>query len=239
MTELLYLKDMQKLECSAAVIDIRSNDKGQDVIVLDRTVFYPQGGGQPFDTGEIQADDFKFRVNEVRYQDTDVFHIGEFIEGKPEKGDNCVCHVNGERRRLNTRLHSGGHVIDMAIDKLGIDWKPIKAYHFPDGPHIEYEGELTSNIDEFIASLNNKTKEIVSSDASTAIKFMNSDEMSKYCRSVPDYIPKDKPGRIVLYGNFGVPCGGTHVANLRDVESARVTKIKVKSGKIKVSYSIS
>ena len=47
-TKLLYLADMQQLECKALIVEISKQDD-KDVIVLDQTVFYPQGGGQPFD----------------------------------------------------------------------------------------------------------------------------------------------------------------------------------------------
>ena len=55
---------------------------------------------------------------------------------------------------------------------------------------------------------------------------------------VPDYIPTDKPCRVVMYGDFGVPCGGTHVANLSELVSMTIRKIKSEKGNIRVAYDV-
>jgi len=91
-TKLLYLEDMQQLECEAFVDSIDQKD-GKTVLYLDQTVFYPQGGGQPYDTGVISTDDTKFIVEEVRFVDGLVLHIGHF-EGRPLiQGEDVKCAV--------------------------------------------------------------------------------------------------------------------------------------------------
>ena len=238
-TELVYMSEMQNLECDSKVERIFKNEAGKDVIVLDRTVFYPQGGGQPYDTGEISADNFKFKADEVRFIDGEVLHIGEYISGAAKPGNNCKCKVDSERRALNTRLHSGGHVIDMAITQLGLNWTTSKGYHFPDGPYAEYLGELESDDkEELIDKLNLKIAEIISSGLKTELKFMDKSEMHEYCHYVPKFLPEDKPGRVVLYGDFGMACGGTHVAEIADVGTETIRKIRVKNGAIRISYRV-
>jgi len=233
------MEDMQALTCDAYIEDVQQIN-GKTVVTLDQTVFYPQGGGQPYDTGVIQTDDAKFVVEEVRFTEGVVQHIGHFDGKQMMQGEDVTCKVDEERRRLNTRLHSGGHVLDMAVNELGYDWVPGKGYHFPDGPYVEYAAVLNeADRESTIGKLNAKIKEILGRGVVTEIKFMPKEEMSKYCRHVPDYLPEGKPGRIVLYGDFGVPCGGTHMANLSDIGVLSVRKIKIKPETIRISYEVS
>nr|GMD63036.1 putative alanyl-tRNA editing protein alaX [Ipomoea batatas] len=82
-----------------------------------------------------------------------VFHYGFFENSgdgvsnlKLEKGAEVSLSVDEQRRMLNTRLHSAGHLLDVCIANIG--WghlKPGKAYHFPDGPFVEYQGTVPQN----------------------------------------------------------------------------------------------
>lgn len=237
-TTLLYMEDMQRLQCDAYVERVETVD-GKTIVYLDQTVFYPQGGGQPYDTGTITSGDVNFTVNEVRYAEGEVQHTGQFEHGRFMEGETVTCSVNGERRALHTRLHSGGHVLDMAVNELGYSWKPVKAYHFPDGPYVEYEADLAGEpSEEIIAKLDTIMNEILSRDIHTDIKFVTKEEMATLCRHVPEYLPKDKPSRVVLYGDFGVPCGGTHVEQLSDIGTVRVRKMKDHGGTVRISYEI-
>ena len=78
MTKLNYLDDTYLLESKATFIEIKENEKGKAVI-LDETIFYPQGGGQPADTGKIILDNNIFSVTDVRLDENGiVWHFGEF-----------------------------------------------------------------------------------------------------------------------------------------------------------------
>lgn len=80
-TELTYLKNTYVFTETAKVIGFKENEKGKAVI-LDRTIFYPQGGGQPSDTGVIKNDNGVFEVQFVGLDPEGVvWHFGEFTEG--------------------------------------------------------------------------------------------------------------------------------------------------------------
>lgn len=237
-TKLLYMEKMHVFACESYVEKIEEKDARQ-VVFLNQTVFYPQGGGQPYDTGVIEASGALFIVEEVRFAEGEVLHIGRHERGLLQPGDTVKCLVNEGRRGLNTRLHSAGHVVDMAVDELGYDWVPGKGYHFPDGPYVEYQGNLGGEAKEVLAEkLTNQLALILGRDTKTEIRFMPKEEMAACCRFVPDYLPAGKPGRVVLYGGFGVPCGGTHVARLGDIGAVTIRKIKEKAGIIRVSYDV-
>jgi Ser-tRNA(Ala) deacylase AlaX len=232
------MEHMQELEADAQVVRTDQRD-GKHIIYLDQTVFYPQGGGQPYDTGVIENEHARFVVTEVRFIDGEVLHIGHYENGSLVVGDDVTCRVDNERRELNTRLHSAGHIADMAVNELGYNWVPAKGYHFPDGPYIEYHGSIGEKPGEQVAEkLNEKIVEILSRGLKTEIRFMPKEEMAAYCRHVPEYLPVGKPGRIVLYGDFGVPCGGTHVAELNDVQRVNIRKVKGHGDIVRVAYEL-
>lgn len=237
-TKLLYLEQMNQYTCEAQVVEVKDED-GKTVVILDQTIFYPQGGGQPYDTGTISNGSKKFMVEEVRFVDGIVKHIGKF-EGEAFKaGETVICSVDVERRELHTRLHSGGHLVDMGLKQLGITWRPGKGYHFPNGPYVEYAGSLKDvDVEKLKTDLENACNEIVQKSIETKVLFMPKEEMGSICAFVPDYIPANKPARVVMYGDFGIPCGGTHVSNLKDIGKISIRKIKQDGENIRVSYSI-
>ncbi len=238
-TKLLFLEDMQMLTSEAIVLEVTEED-GKTVLILDQTCFYPQGGGQPYDQGIIQNEQAKFSVEEVRFVEGIVKHIGTFtLEGKFKFGDTVTCYVASERRHLHTRLHSAGHVIDMAVTSLGLSWTPGKGYHFPAGPYIQYTGTLEeTGREELRKNIEEKCNAIIREGQETSIRFMPKEKMHTVCHHVPEYLPEGKPTRVVMYGNFGVPCGGTHVKNLRDIKSISIRKIKMDHGNIQISYDV-
>lgn len=62
--------------------------------------------------------------------------------------------------------------------------------------------------------------------------------MHEVCAHVPDYIPQGKPARVVLFGDFGVPCGGTHVADIKEIEHMTIRKVKAAGKNVQVGYDI-
>lgn len=237
-TKLVYLEYMDQLTGEAQVVNI-VEENGKTIVILDQTIFYPQGGGQPYDTGEITSGSKIFRVNEVRFISGIVHHIGTFESEHFVQGENVTCIIDAGKRNLHSRIHSAGHIVDMALKKLGVSWKPGKGYHFPNGPYVEYSGTLENiDIDKLKSSLEEACNEITSQSIFTKILFMKKEEMGSVCQFVPEYIPENKPGRVVMYGDFGIPCGGTHVANLNEIGKITIRKIKKEGENIRVSYQV-
>ncbi|MBL4754808.1 MAG: hypothetical protein JKY52_14585, partial [Flavobacteriales bacterium] len=130
-TSLQYLSDAS-LSSEAKILGIEETDFGPAVI-LDKTIFYPQGGGQPCDHGVIRFASEAINVISVRFDEGIVYH---FIEQAVELpiGEIVELLVNKERRELNSRIHTAGHLIDTAMINCGYDYHPTKGYHFPDSP---------------------------------------------------------------------------------------------------------
>lgn len=273
-TELLYLKDFRTLSCKAHILAVRetedagarrgtaddearaTEDAGRTTVVLDQTIFYPQGGGQPYDKGIIESPSGKFIVEEVRYsagarggtaddrrEDEGVVnHIGVFESGAFTDGEEVDCTVDEERREFHSRIHSAGHVLDWAVLRLGLSWKPGKGYHFPDGPYVEYEGGAdasNSDKEKLKTDIEAVCNTILAEDHETKAVFVEKEAMAALCHFVPENIPSGKPGRVMRFGDaFGVPCGGTHVARLGEIKKMVIRKIKQSGNTIRVGYEV-
>jgi len=240
MTKLLYMEDFDVTSCEAEVVEVTGNEDGRTTIILDQTSCYPRGGGQDWDTAKIACSGFEFDVQEVRLDEHGkVHHIGESNTNEISVGNKVRVEVDKERRQVNTRLHSAGHVIDMAVDSLDLGWVPGKGQHYPHLSAIEYSGEWDPDkVESIKQSLTKVSNEYIKKGSDNKLIFVPVEEMQKYCKYVPDTLPTNKPGRVVMYGEFGIPCGGTHVKDISSVGSIRINKLKFKKGTIRLSYSV-
>ena len=234
------MQDFDVESCSAVIKSVITTEDNHIDIELDQTCFYPRGGGQDWDTGQISKDDNVFIVEEVRLDENgNVHHVGNFKLGELKASDVVECKVDRDRRSINTRLHSAGHVIDMAVDSLGLDWIATKGQHYLHLSAVEYTGTWQQEqSEELRQKIEDKVNELISKGTENSLELMPVGEMHKVVRHVPDNIPKNKPGRVVMYGEFGVPCGGTHVKNLSQIGKVHIPKLKEKKGVIRVSYSV-
>ncbi|KAM6545182.1 hypothetical protein CsatB_025918 [Cannabis sativa] len=250
-TKLDYFENMSKLNSEASIISSFKGDDGRLALILDRTVFHPQGGGQPADTGFITVNgdsELKFVVQDVRSKDGIVFHYGVFenfaldSESKLEKGKKVVLYVDESRRKLNSRLHSAGHLLDVCMQNVGLGHlEPGKGYHFPDGPFVEYKGTLPQNeLQIKQKELELEVNKLISRRGKVSIAVVPYKEAADMCGgSLPDYISKESTPRIVKFGDFpGCPCGGTHVSDFSEIISVTVSQIRTKKGITKVFYNV-
>lgn len=239
-TELTYLQDSYQFEAEAKVLAIDITPEGKNFVILDKTIFYPQGGGQPYDTGTITSGDAVFIVSEVRFKDGFVYHFGEFTSGTFTVGDSVKLQIDEQRRKLHCRLHSGGHLVDTGVHALGYDLIGVKGYHFPDGPYIEYTGVLNGDLTVVAQELETKLNELIQAGYPVRTEIVGSvDDLKGRCFHIPEFLPKDKPIRLVFVcGEIGEPCGGTHVKDLKEVGKIHIPKIKAKGENLRISYTI-
>ena len=114
MTEKLFYEDAFLKEFSGTVLDCRE-EKGKWAVLLDRTAFYPEGGGQPADQGTLG----KVRVFDTREKDGDIFH---FCDGPLTVGETVEGCIDWERRFDFMQQHSGEHIVSgILCGKFGCD----------------------------------------------------------------------------------------------------------------------
>jgi len=225
---------------SATILSVTQYHDNQQAVILNQTIFYPQGGGQPYDQGFIKNDDNIFVVEEARFKDGAVYHIGFFQKGSFDPGTPVTLHVDRARRIFNNKNHTAGHLIDIAMRNLGINFIPTKGYHFPKGAYVEYEGTLDATKRDVLQGILGKAiNDLIEQAIPITIAMVDRDKLITIASYVPDYIPHNKPIRVMVVQKYpAIPCGGTHVQNTKKVGSIIIDKIKNKKGNLRISYSI-
>lgn len=235
MTQLLYLQDTYLFTASTEYISEITDERGLAVI-LDQTIFYPQGGGQPSDHGTITSDTGVFAVTDVRLrEDGTVLHYGHYEFGSLQPGQSVELGIDGDRRILHARLHSAGHLLDCAVTRAGIPGiTPTKGYHFPDGAYVEYDGTLDEPT-QYIDPLQSTIADLIAENISTEKEDLSPEEAS--ARGV--WAPPGKSARVVAFTGFaGCGCGGTHVRDTAEIGAVTIRKIASKKGKTRIAYEI-
>lgn len=235
MTRLLYLSDTYQFQAQAVVQEVAALEDGRTALILDQTIFYPQGGGQPCDTGIVSTKDARFVVTDVRMApDGIVHHIGSWEQGTIAPGAPVELAIDKERRIKNAKLHSAGHLIDCAVTELELALKPGKGYHFSQGPYVEYEGEI-GDVATLMPALQEKIDELVRHP----IAIHAQDLSAEAAREQGIMVPAGKMARLVSFEGFApCGCGGTHVRNAQEIGRIIIRKIKAKAGVVRISYDV-
>ena len=223
-----------------------TQDKKIVAVIMDQTIFHPQGGGQPADTGEIVSaldERAKFTVLDVRTNEdrTIVHHFGYFASEAtsfPIKTPG-IMHIDLEKRSLHARLHSAGHLIDKAMANLGYSMPAAKAYHFLDSPFVEYIGKLQPEDKEtLVKRLNEECAALIMKDIPTESEELMKPQVADVCDSDVSHLSDDSPIRLVSVAGMYCPCGGTHVEKTKEIGTIHVTKVRSKGGRVKISYEL-
>src|SRR3989338_361447 len=109
MESALYMDDSYLKEFEATVESVK-DDK---FVVLDKTAFYPNGGGQPFDTGVLIKDGEEFHVISVRKADRQITH--EVSKSGLKEGDGVTGKINWERRYRFMKMHTAAHLLSAVM----------------------------------------------------------------------------------------------------------------------------
>jgi len=227
-----YFKDTYLFSGEGTVLAVLpggGDDAEQFKVVLNQTVFHPQGGGQPTDIGTITVGESTFAVEHVAMRSREsgiIEHAGKFVAGGVfSVGDTAVLAIDGENRKLCARLHSAGHLLDAAMKAAGrTDLEPSKGYHFSKGAYVEYIGTVEAADREPLTELLNKEISALVTGATDVDV------------QLPD--ASGKTPRVVTMGGVSCPCGGTHVKNVGEIKGVIVTKIQKKKKAVRVSYTI-
>lgn len=221
MTELLFLRNAYQRECTSTVVDVRDN-----AVVLDKTIFYYTGGGQPHDTGLLGGN----LVVDVRKDGDEVLHY--LMEGAalPLVGDIVDCSVNWERRHQLMRTHTAMHVLcgviwnEWKVPVTGGNMEPLSA---------RMDFELPEVPEGFLQRVEVLVNEAVAANYPIEVSFLPRDtavEDEDLIRTKVSLIPANvKEIRVVdIVGLDKQADGGTHVASTNEVGSVRVVKMENK-----------
>lgn len=241
-TNLKYLYDTYADTDEALVLRVGRDDRGS-YLVLNQTIFYPQGGGQPADAGCIQLDQTLLSIAFVGFQDGEVLH---YLTEEPPGfeamvGRLCELRVDLARRLGHAKLHTAGHLIAGIVEGQIPDasMRAVKGFHFSEGAYVEFEGKPEGDVDTLLADVQARIDSLIHQNPRITSSLMTYEELKQQCSNIPSQLPQDKPLRIVTIESLdSVPCGGTHISTLAELGALRVLKIRSKKGHTKVSYEI-
>ncbi len=207
-TERLYYHDSRLLEFDATVIGVSERDDGQIAVILDRTAFYPTGGGQPTDTGTLG----EARVVDCIDVESDgVLHM---IQGSvPEIGDRVHGKIDWLRRLGHLQQHTGQHILSAAFVRL-FD-APTHSFRV-----LEHECEidvaLEDPTDERIEQAVDLANQIIWENRPMTIRHVTSEEAANLpLRKEPS---REGALRVIEIEDFDLtPCGGTHAKSTGEV----------------------
>lgn len=219
MTEILYMNDSYLKEWDAKVIKVTD----RKYIVLDKTAFYPKGGGQPCDEGTIARNGEVFNVIHVGKFSGDISH--EVDKPGLEVGDEVHCTLDWERRYTFMRYHTASHLLSNILFKR-TDARITGNQIGLDKTRMDFSMENYSpeKLQEFVEQAN----EIIEKGAQIKIEYMTKDEvmnkpdLARLAMGLPENIKKF---RIIKIGSIDEQVdGGTHVNQLSEIGQIEVIK---------------
>lgn len=234
MTIPLYLGDTYLFSSEAQILRYGKDEKGS-FIILDQTIFYPQGGGQPSDHGILQQGTHKINIILVRQVENEIRHYITSSSHDVALNDRVMCFLDKNARIWNSRYHTAGHLLGNTIELAYPMLKAIKGHSFPGEAYVEFQGD--ANID--IRYIQNSIDEIII--CNDKIRTLETDSISfeSLFYKLPYPIPKEKKFRAIQIGNMApVPCGGTHLRSVAEIGHIVVDKAKLKNNRLRVSYKV-
>lgn len=224
MSEALYLKDSYLKECESVVES--TDGKG---VVLDQSIFYPRGGGQPTDTGKLVSEDGReLRVVSVSRKSGKIVHDLEDEAGL-KTGDKVQCVLDWERRYKLMRMHTAAHVLASMMHKeLGV----LITGNQLDVDKTRFDFSMEDFDREKFDEIVKKTNQVLSNNVELKIYSLPREEamkiegVVKLANALP---PSITVLRIVEIPGIDIQAdGGTHVRNLDEVGKIEIMKLENK-----------
>ncbi len=230
MTRLLYQTNSYLRDFAADVIEVVPNERA---VILDQTAFYPGGGGQPHDTGALEADEQRWVVTKVEKRGPLVAHILDGDTALPTLGTAVRGVIDWERRYRLMRTHTAMHVL------CGVIWREFGAQvtggqMYLDRARMDFELEDLSP--ERVRQIEEHANAAITAGAPVTVRILPREAAF----AIPDLIRTKinllPPGiaevRVVSVGELDTQAdGGTHVADAREVGGIRIVGTRSK-GKI-------
>ena len=223
MTEELFRADAYLKSCEAVVTGVDAAGIG-----LDRTVFYPMGGGQPGDTGTLRrADGALVTVVDTRKGATasEIVHVRSPESPAPAVGERVIAELDWSRRHRHMRMHTCLHLLCAAVP-AGVTGGQVGAAR----SRLDFDvGEMTLDKDAITAKLN----ALIAGDYAVVPRWITDEELAARPELVRTMSVKPPlgQGRVRLLDIAGVdlqPCGGTHVRSTGEIGPVTVERIENK-----------
>ena len=219
MTEALFQNDAHRRTCDATVIE-----SSPDGIVLDQTVFYPLGGGQPGDSGTLTgaAGETRIQTTHYRRDDGEILHVPAEGSPLPATGTQVKAEIDWDRRQRHMRMHTCLHLLGAVLQypvtggQVGAD-KSRLDFDMPESPD---KAEVTAELNALIEA-----------GHPVQSRWIDEEDLDPALIRTMSVKPPSGVGRIRLLEIPGVdlqPCGGTHVKSTDEIGPVEITKVEKK-----------
>lgn len=220
----LYLNDSYIKEFKADVVNV-VEDKERILIVLDRSAFYPEGGGQPSDTGYVGD----CRISYVFEEDGVTYHVSDKL---PDITKDIDCSIDWKRRFDHMVQHCGQHILSGAFHKLLEG--PTVGFHLGD-EYVTVDIGLDSLSTEDAERVEILANSVIYENRPVSYHYPDNDELSKFdLRKAPKVTENI---RIVEVGGFDFsPCGGTHPSHAGEIGIIKIRKWEKYKNSVRVEF---
>ncbi len=229
MTERLYYDDAYTTQFEANVLERPTMDD-QPTVVLNRTYFYPMGGGQPNDLGTING----VEVLDVltRPEDHAVVHV---LAGPIDKNV-VACHIDWSRRLDHMQHHTGQHILTRAFVEVARA-NTVSFHLSPDSVTIDLEVEHIEP--DTLAQVEDFANQIIWENRPVTARIVSPEEFSRIdarMRRRPEHLATDGLRVIEIEGLDATACGGTHVARTGEIGIIKVLKLERSAPETRVEF---
>jgi len=226
VTEKLYYADSGRLEFDAAVIRASSLPDGRCEVVLDRTCFYPGGGGQPCDRGTLDG----ARVLDVREQEGDIVHLVSAAPGQAKISGS----VDAAHRRDFMAQHTGQHIFSQALARAG-SLETVSVHFGDDDTTIELKADSVD--DSMLRDAEQIANTVIHENRRVILHEIDRAEVSRFpLRRTP---PDEGRLRIVEVDSYDcAACSGVHVASAGEVFLVKAVSQERIRGRVRIHLMI-
>jgi alanyl-tRNA synthetase len=219
-TEQLYYDDQERTEFEAMVLDVFERAEGYDV-VLDQTMFYPEGGGQPADRGTLSSDEGTVDVTDVQRIDGVIVHR---CDGDPGTGEFVRGSIDGERRRRLMQHHTATHIVGHAARQvLGEHVRQAGAQKGTDSARLDVRHYRRISREE-VREIERVANRIVAKNTSVTQQWPERHE-AEADHGFDIYqggIPPGETIRLIRVEEDVQACAGTHVSRTGDIGTIKL-----------------
>src|SRR5882724_11094599 len=226
-TERLYYSDSHLIEFEARVIDKTERVSGWTAVTLDRTAFYPTGGGQPSDTGTLDGNHVLECIDD---EETGILHV---IQGRPpEVGATVKGRIDWARRLDHIQQHTGQHILSQALVTLfNAPTRGFRVLHESCEVDVELINPTNERIERAVVLANN----VIWEDREITIRNVTADEAARL--PLRKDSSRDGELRLIEIEGFDLtPCGGTHAYRTGEVGMVAVRSWERAKGLTRIEF---
>lgn len=221
----LYYQNQYTRSFTAKLQKSGKDEQGRFYVVLDQTVFYPTGGGQPHDTGTLNGE----HVIDVEEVEGEIRH---FLDKSIDFGPECFGEIDWERRFDHMQQHAGQHILSAAFDNL-YGYNTV-SFHL--GKEVCTIDINTDHLTEEEAlQVENTANKIILENRPIEAKWVTESELSNY--SLRKDLSVSENIRLVIIPDFDYNgCGGTHPASTGQVSAIKILHWEKEKKNIRVHF---